>query len=68
VTRPDFPRDIIEFLEFQARFADEDSCRRYLFESRWPEGFTCPGCGGSSAGEQAKRRLRGVATVAIRPR
>jgi transposase-like protein len=55
VTRPDFPRSI---LEFQARFVDEDACRRYLFESRWPEGFACPCCGGTSVGEQPKRRLR----------
>lgn len=54
MTRPDFPRNI---LEFQARFADEDACRRYLFESRWPDGFACPRCGGGSVGEQPKRRL-----------
>lgn len=54
MTRPDFPRSI---LEFQARFADEEACRRYLFESRWPEGFSCPRCGGGCAGEQPKRRL-----------
>lgn len=54
VVRPDFPRSI---LEFQARFADEEACRRYLFESRWPDGFRCPRCGGGSAGEQPKRRL-----------
>lgn len=54
MTRPDFPRSI---LEFQARFADEEACRRYLFESRWPDGFCCPRCGGGSAGEQPKRRL-----------
>lgn len=54
MARPDFPRNI---LEFQARFADEEACRRYLFESRWPDGFACPRCGGESAGEQPKRRL-----------
>jgi hypothetical protein len=52
--RPDFPRSI---LEFQARFADEDACRRHLSESRWPDGFSCPRFGGGSAGEQPKRRL-----------
>lgn len=45
--RPDFPRNILEF----------QACRRYLFESRWPDGFACPRCGGGSAGEQSKRRL-----------
>jgi ribosomal protein L37AE/L43A len=54
VPRPDFPRSI---LEFQRRFGDEDACRRYLFASRWPDGFSCPRCGGARAGEQPKRRL-----------
>jgi hypothetical protein len=31
--------------EFEARFPDEAACARWLFESRWPEGFRCPGCG-----------------------
>jgi hypothetical protein len=31
-------------IEFQRRFADEETCRAYLFASRWPEGFCCPGC------------------------
>jgi hypothetical protein len=42
----DFPRTL---LELERRFADEEACRRYLFELRWPEGFVCPGCGGRSA-------------------
>ena len=54
VPRPSFPRNIIEF---QARFADEDACREYLFASRWPDGFWCRSCGGVAAGEQPKRRL-----------
>jgi ISXO2-like transposase domain/Transposase zinc-ribbon domain len=54
VSRPDLPRSIIEF---QRRLADEDSCREYLFASRWPDGFSCPRCAGASAGEQPKRRL-----------
>lgn len=41
MARPDFPRTIVEF---QRRFPDEDACREYLFESRWPEGFQCPRC------------------------
>ncbi len=39
----DYPRS---FQEFQARFRTEDDCASYLFETRWPEGFRCPGCGG----------------------
>jgi hypothetical protein len=32
--------------EFRETFPDEASCARYLFDRRWPEGFTC-GCGGT---------------------
>lgn len=52
--RPDFPRSIIEF---QDRFATEEACREYLFASRWPEGFRCPGCGADRAGGQTRRHL-----------
>jgi transposase-like protein/predicted RNA-binding Zn-ribbon protein involved in translation (DUF1610 family) len=37
-----YPKDFQEFLEI---FKDEESCRKYLFEMRWPDGFTCPKCG-----------------------
>src|SRR3954470_15982924 len=30
------------------RFGTEEACRQALFEMRWREGPTCPGCGGSS--------------------
>lgn len=36
-------------LEFEARFATEESCRDYLFQLRWPDGFRCPRCGSSKA-------------------
>ncbi len=32
-------------LEFEERFATEESCRRYLAAIRWPDGFQCPKCG-----------------------
>ena len=32
-------------LEFQRRFATEEDCARFLFEKRWPNGWTCPRCG-----------------------
>ncbi len=54
MSRPDFPLTI---LEFQRRFGTEESCREYLFASRWPEGFVCPGCGGSDAGAETRRHL-----------
>jgi len=54
VPRPSYPLSI---LEFQERFATEEACREYLFASRWPEGFVCPACGSSRAGEMHRRRL-----------
>jgi len=54
VSRPAYPLSI---LEFQDRFATEDACREYLFASRWPEGFACPGCGGGRSGGETRRHL-----------
>ena len=31
--------------EFLKQFGTEESCRDYLLEQRWPEGFICPKCG-----------------------
>ena len=36
-----FPRTITEFEEW---FSTEESCRKYLWELRWPNGFVCPQC------------------------
>jgi transposase-like protein len=36
-----YPKD---FQEFLLQFKDEESCRQYLFEMRWPDGFCCPKC------------------------
>lgn len=44
--RPDFPKSI---LEFQQWFPNEEACTRYLYESRWPDGFICPICGDTEA-------------------
>jgi transposase-like protein len=41
VPRPDFPKTLAEF---QRLFSTEDACRRYLIESRWPDGYRCPRC------------------------
>ncbi len=35
------------------RFADEEAPRRYLAESRWPDGFRCPVGGTLSARTRA---------------
>lgn len=42
----DYPRKLAEF---EARFANEEACRDYLFRLRWPEGFRCPHCGQGKA-------------------
>lgn len=38
----DFPRSVEEF---EQRFSNEQACRDYLYQLRWPEGFRCPRCG-----------------------
>ena len=38
----DYPKTL---LEFERRFASDESCREYLAALRWPEGFRCPRCG-----------------------
>ena len=43
--------------EFRERFGTEEACRRALFEMRWPEGLTCPACGGRSFCELKGRKL-----------
>ena len=35
----------INFFEFQKQFSSEKKCYRYLFKTRWPNGFICPKCG-----------------------
>jgi transposase-like protein len=38
----EYPRTLMEMEE---RFSDEEACRQYLADLRWPEGFVCPRCG-----------------------
>jgi len=33
-----------DFQEFLEVFNNEEACRSYLFEMRWPDGFVCPTC------------------------
>ena len=42
----DYPKTLSEF---EARFSTEESCRDYLYQLRWPEGFRCPRCGHDKA-------------------
>jgi predicted RNA-binding Zn-ribbon protein involved in translation (DUF1610 family) len=41
---PKFVRQMT-LAEFDRLFPDEDSCKRYLMEHRWPNGVRCPRCG-----------------------
>lgn len=52
--RPTFPRSLFEL---QQRFPDVEACRRYLAESRWPDGFRCPRCKDASGLELPSRLL-----------
>jgi len=36
-----YPKTI---LEFEKCFSTEESCREYIYQLRWPEGFICPRC------------------------
>ncbi len=36
-----YPKNI---LEFQQMFATEEACQKYLYQSHWPDGFSCPKC------------------------
>lgn len=52
--RPSFPRTLVEF---QRRFGDDEECRRYLLESRWPDGYRCPRCQRGDGYELRSRAL-----------
>lgn len=49
----DYPRSYGEFL---AWFPDDDACLDYLDWLRWPNGFSCPRCGGKTAWRLSDRR------------
>lgn len=40
---------ILSFFEFQDHFGTEKACLDYLFAQRWPDGFICPRCGGTTS-------------------
>ena len=40
--------------EFEAQFASQEDCIRYLAKLRWPNGFLCPQCGNSDAWSTAR--------------
>jgi len=47
----DYPRNLSEFRD---RFATEEACIAYLTALRWPDGFKCPKCGGSSGWKMSR--------------
>ena len=51
----EFPTTMLDFMH---QFPDDEACRRYLEQMRWPDGFVCPRCEGTDASTVASRRLR----------
>jgi transposase-like protein len=45
------------FQEFRDWFPNDDACVSYLEGLRWPEGFVCPACGGTTGWRIAQRRM-----------
>lgn len=43
MVREDYPKDFQEFITW---FKTDNDCRQYLFNIRWPNGFSCPRCEG----------------------
>ena len=43
--------------ELISKLASDEACRKHLEAIRWPEGVTCPNCGGKSVSRAAKRRV-----------
>src|SRR6266516_3262427 len=48
----DYPRTYQEFRDW---FGDDAACLEYLGQLRWPDGFTCPRCGGGDSWRTAAR-------------
>lgn len=53
MARPPFPKSL---REFQAEFATDEACQKYLAACRWPDGFLCPQCGHRQAYTLEKKR------------
>ena len=50
----DYPRTLQEFDDW---FATEAKCANYLMRLRWPQGFSCPGCGSQTSWLTARNLL-----------
>jgi transposase-like protein len=52
-----FKKSAFSVVDFAMRFDTEDKCREHFFQLRFPHGFVCPKCGGSSCGQIRTRGL-----------
>lgn len=50
-------KQMLTVQQFRASFGEEQQCGEQLSRQRWPEGFACPRCGGSSRGYMAVRQV-----------
>lgn len=41
----------LSIFEFQERFTNDEDCRRYLYNKKWANGFTCEKCGHTRCGK-----------------
>lgn len=48
---------MLTIFEFQKKFPDDDSCYQYLYDKKWPNGFSCPRCPNKKAYFLKKRKL-----------
>ncbi len=37
----------VTLIEWQDHFGTAETCRKYLFDQRWPNGFVCSRCQGA---------------------
>lgn len=51
----DYPRTLREFDEW---FSSDAACAEQVRRVRWPDGFRCPGCGGTKAWATARGQLQ----------
>lgn len=47
----------MNLLLFQKQFKTEKGCQQWLFNTRWPKGFSCPNCGNNRYSLIATRKL-----------
>ena len=47
----------MSILDFQKKYDTEDKCHEYFIHLKFPNGFKCPHCGGTSCGEIKTRNL-----------